>query len=182
MTEVGGTTITVVEGDLTVQQVDAVVNAANIHLQHGGGVAAAIVRAGGTTIQRESDAWIDEHGPIGDGRVAITTGGDLPAAHVIHTAGPVYEPRSDDNERQLRAAVRGALAAADELGATSLAFPAISAGIYGYPPDEATAVLADEVVTYLRDHGSALTEIRLVAIDTATAEQFRAGLAAATRG
>ena len=178
-TQVGDVTVEVVVGDLTTMDVDVIVNAANKELQHGGGVAGAIARAGGPAIQSESDAWIDEHGPLDEGEAATTTAGDLPAGYVVHTAGPVYEDGSERNEPRLRAAVRAALDAADELGAGSIALPAISAGIYGYPPADATAVIADEVVSWSRNHeGEAV--IKLVAIDDETAELFASGLDAAT--
>lgn len=177
---VDGTRLVALQGDLTAQDVGAVVNAANRELQHGGGVAAAIARAGGPVIQEESDLWIRQHGPLGDGVAAITSGGDLPASHVIHTAGPVYDAGSQRNEPRLRAAVRGALELALENDVRSLAFPAISAGIYGYPPDEATAVLADEVVAYVREHPSELDEVRLVGLDEAMTERFVRALRDAT--
>lgn len=176
--EVAAATVTVVEGDLTKQEVDAIVNAANVHLQHGGGVAGAIARAGGPVIQRESDAWVDQHGPLGEGQAAVTDAGELPARHVIHAAGPVFEAGSEHNEPRLRAAVRAALDAAVDVGAGSVAFPAVSAGIYGYPPEQATAILADEVVAFLREHEGedAPTEVRLVGFDGTIAGLFLDGV------
>ena len=179
-TTVDGTRVVALKGDLTAQDVDAVVNAANRELQHGGGVAAAIARAGGPVVQEESDLWVREHGPLDDGVAAITSGGEMPARHVIHTAGPVYDAGSQRNEPRLRAAVRGALDLAVEHGLRSVAFPAISAGIYGYPPDEATAILADEVAAFAREHPSILAEVRLVGYDTAMAGRFADGLRDAT--
>ena len=166
----------VVAGDLTTQAVDVVVNAANVHLQHGGGVAAALADAGGHAIQAESDTWIARHGPLQPGVAAVTTAGEMPSRHVIHVAGPVYRS-GQDNERLLRLAVTGALGAAAKLGVRSIAFPAISAGVYGYPVDEATAVLVDAVVGWDRLHPEALDEVRFVAFDSATAESFARGLA-----
>lgn len=170
-----GTQVTVVEADLTEQQVDVIVNAANEHLRHGGGVAAAIARAGGPVIQQASDEWVAQHGPLADGQAATTTAGDLPAEHVVHVAGPVFDPDADTNEPRLRAAVRAALDAAAELGARSIAFPAISAGIYGYPPEEATRILADEVVAWVREGGE-VDEARLVGYDSSMADLFVAAL------
>lgn len=178
--QVAGATVRVVEGDLTAQEVDAIVNAANVHLRHGGGVAGAIVRAGGPVIQVESDAWVDRHGSLDEGQAAVTSAGSLPSRWVIHTAGPVFDPSSAANEPRLRSAVRAALAAAVEHEATSVAMPAISAGIYGYPPDEATAILADEAVAFAREHD--LEEIRLVALDHEMAERFTSGLRGAVGG
>jgi glutamate racemase len=173
-----GVRIEIVVGDLTRQEVGAVVNAANIHLQHGGGVAAALVRAGGAIVQSESDDWVRRHGPLSVGRAGVTSAGAMPAEYVVHVAGPVYR-EGQDNEGLLRAAVAGALEAARRLGVGSIAFPAISAGIYGYPVAEATAVLADEVVTWTTGHPGAIEEVRLVALDESTAAHFASGLAAA---
>ncbi len=170
--------VDVVVGDLTKQDVDAIVNAANVGLQHGGGVAAAIVRAGGAVIQTESDAWVAQHGPLQVGGAAVTTAGSMPSRHVIHVAGPIYST-GQDNAGMLRAAVAGALGAAGEIGARSVALPAISAGIYGYPVAEATAVIADEVVTWTADHPGVVDEVRLLALDGEVAGHFARGLAAA---
>lgn len=179
-TSIEGTRVVAVVGDLTAADVDAIVNAANVHLEHGGGVAGAIARAGGPEIQAESHAWVDEHGPLQEGQAAVTTAGRLPARRVVHVAGPVYDAGSDRNEPHLRAAVRGALDAAADEGLGSLAFPAISAGIYGYPPDDATRILADEVVRYCREHPGTFTEIRLVGFDDTAAGRFARGLRDAT--
>jgi len=93
---IGNTTLELVEGDLTEMDTEAIVNAANEHLAHGGGVAGLIARKGGPTIQRESTAWVRQHGPAPTGSAAITSGGNLKARTVIHTVGPVYDgtPRS----------------------------------------------------------------------------------------
>lgn len=178
--EVAGARITARQGDLTRQDVDAIVNAANKRLRHGGGVAAAIARAGGPAIQRESDAWVDEHGPLADGQAAVTTAGELACRRVIHVAGPVHEADRDDNEQRLRAAVRAGLEAADEQGCRSIALPAISAGVYGYPPAEATAVIASEVAEVVRGRNGSFDEIRLIGLDEQTTELFADGVRSAT--
>ncbi|MFZ0493006.1 MAG: macro domain-containing protein [Acidimicrobiia bacterium] len=178
MVRVGTTTITVVTGDLTRQNVDAIVNAANEYLAHGGGVAAAIVRAGGQVIQKESDAWIKANGPVASGHAAVTNAGAMPATSVVHVVGPRYRS-GQDNEALLRTAVRAALDAAVDTGARSIALPAISSGIFGYPRADATAVIASQVVDWAREHESALEEIRLVGYDQATASEFEKGLAPA---
>jgi O-acetyl-ADP-ribose deacetylase len=175
-TTVGGTRIVALTGDLTRQQVDAIVNAANTHLQHGGGVAAAIARAAGPTLQRESDAWVAEHGPLRDGVAAVTSAGRLPCRFVVHVAGPVHDPGREDNADRLRAAVVAALDAGTEQGARSLAFPAISAGIYGYPLAEATAVLADAVAIWTQRHPGRLDEVRLVGFEDRVTDAFAAAL------
>lgn len=179
--QIDGASVTVVQGDITTQDVDAVVNAANTRLQHGGGVAAAIARAGGPTVQRESDTWVEEHGELEPGLAAVTSGGEMPARWVIHVAGPVHEEGSDENEPLLRTAVRAALDAAEDVGASSMAFPAISAGVYGYPRDEATAIIADACVRWLADRGG-IDEVRLVGFDQPTADDFAAGLRRAGPG
>ncbi|NIA25478.1 MAG: macro domain-containing protein [Gammaproteobacteria bacterium] len=175
MRRIGATLVHVITGDLTRQDVDAIVNAANEHLAHGGGVAAAIVRAGGSPVQRESTAWVREHGPVAPGHATVTTAGAMPARHVIHVVGPRYRT-GQDNEGMLRTAVEAALDAALEHGDRSIAFPAISAGIFGYPRAEATRVLADAVLTWVSAHPGALDKVCLVGYDDATAADFATGL------
>jgi len=118
------------QGDITEVSVDAIVNAANPYLIHGEGVAYAIVKKGGYEIQEESNRYVKEHGPLKVGDVAVTGAGNLKARYVIHTVGPRYGIE-DDNK--LESAVRKSLEKADDLKLTSIALPAISTGIYGYP-------------------------------------------------
>jgi putative ATPase len=174
---VGATDVRVVVGDLTAQVVDAIVNAANEYLKHGGGVAAAIVRAGGHSIQDESDRWVADNGPLGAGSAAVTSAGKLAARRVIHTVGPRYA-QGQDNEALLGQAVVAALDAAVDAGVRTVAIPAISAGIFGYPPDEATAVIAAATVNWLQRRPADLAEVLLVGYDDATGTAFAAGLAA----
>ncbi len=126
----------------------AIVNAANEHLAHGG-VAGVISRKGGPTIQRESNAWVRQHGRVATGSAAITSGGNLRACHVIHAVGPVYDhtPRSAE---LLASAVRSSLRLADDHGLKSIALPAISTGIFGYPLEEAAQVMLAAAIAYLR--------------------------------
>lgn len=174
----GSGRIFVVQGDLTRQRVDAIVNAANEHLAHGGGVAIAIVRTGGRVIQEESDQWVRDHGPLGPGEAAVTTGGALQASHVIHVVGPRFSD-DQDNEVLLWEAVRAALDAAEAHEFQSIAMPAISAGIFGYPRREATAVIAGAVAGWLEDHPDGqVKEVRLVGFDRAGAEDFAAAVEA----
>ncbi len=142
------TALELIEGDITTLDTDAIVNAANEHLAHGGGVAGTISRRGGPAIQRESDEWVRRHGPVPTGSAAITSGGALPARYVIHTVGPVYDgsPRCAE---QLASAVRAALHLADEHGLRSVALPAISTGIFGYPLREAAGVMVRAAIAYL---------------------------------
>jgi putative ATPase len=174
---VGRTTIRAAQGDLTALDVDAVVNAANERLAHGGGLAAALVRAGGRVIQDESDAWVLERGPLTPGTAAVTGAGDLPATSVVHVAGPVYR-QDRDNEELLRKAVDAALAAAAGAGHRSVAMPALSAGIFGYPVEEATGVISSQAARWAEEHPNALHLVLLVGYDEATAAGFAAGLRA----
>jgi O-acetyl-ADP-ribose deacetylase len=172
--EVDGAVLVALVGDLTAQDVDVVVNAANERLQHGGGVARALAVAGGPEVQRESDAWVAEHGPVEPGHAAVTTAGAMPARWVAHVVGPRHR-RRQDNEGLLRQAVDAALGAAAQHG-RSVALPAISAGIFGYPPAEAGRVITDAAQRWLHAHPGALAEVRLVGFDETAAGHFAAGL------
>lgn len=142
------TTLQLLQGDITALETDAIVNAANERLAHGGGVAGAISRAGGPEIQRQSDVWVREHGRVPTGSAAITGGGRLPARYVIHAVGPVYDGTSRSADL-LASAVRSSLALADEKTLNSVALPAISTGIFGYPLEEAARVMLSATVEYL---------------------------------
>jgi putative ATPase len=169
------TRIEAVRADITTLEVDAVVNAANEELQHGGGVAAAIARAGGPAVQDESDEWVRRNGPLEPGVAAVTTAGDLPSRMVIHVAGPRFR-NGQDNEGLLRTAVDAALEAAAGGGATTVAMPAISAGVFGYPLEEATRVIADTVRRWTEANPGALDRVFLVGFDEVGAAAFRSGL------
>ena len=147
--EIDGATISLIQGDITQQDTDAIVNAANERLLHGGGVAGAISRKGGPIIQRESHEWIARHGPVKTGSAAITGAGDLRARYVIHAVGPVMG--SGDEERKLQQATRSALFLAVQHGLRSITFPAISTGIFGFPVDRCADVMLSEVFTFLSD-------------------------------
>jgi O-acetyl-ADP-ribose deacetylase len=134
--------IQLVTGDITAQEVDAIVNAANSSLLGGGGVDGAIHRAGGPAILHECRLL----GGCETGDAKATTAGNLPARWVIHTVGPVYAKR-EDRSATLRSCYRESLRVADELGARSIAFPLISSGIYGWPVDDALR----QALTVLRE-------------------------------
>jgi O-acetyl-ADP-ribose deacetylase (regulator of RNase III) len=167
--------VTAVTDDLTTMDVDVVVNAANEQLQHGGGVAAALSRGGGPTVQQESDAWVAEHGPVGVGQAATTTAGRLPASHIVHVVGPRFHDRPEDPDH-LAAAVIAALDAALAVDAHSVALPAISAGIFGYPLEDATSVIAVTASTWARTRPDEDLVIRLVGLGDEVTAAFRAGL------
>lgn len=145
----GGTTVEVVRGDITELEADVIVNAANSWLKHGGGVALAIVRRGGQVIQRESDEYVARHGPVPVGGVAVTGAGALKAKHVVHAVGPVYGEES--HREKLASAFRNSLLKAEELGAKTIALPAISTGVYGYPLRECAEVLAQVLSEFTRE-------------------------------
>jgi len=156
----------VIRGDITTLEVDAVVNAANSALAPGGGVCGAIHDAAGPGLAAECAAL--GHCPTGDARA--TGGHDLPARWVIHAVGPVWHGGGHGEADRLASAYRRSLEVADEVGARSVAFPAISTGIYGYPADEA----AEIAVRTVRDSDAAVDEVVLVAFDDATAARYEA--------
>ena len=151
--QINDASLELVKGDITEMDVDAIVNAANERLVHGGGVAGVISRKGGPAIQSESDAWVHQHGRVRTGSATITSGGRLEAGgnrrFIIHAVGPIYDgtPRSAD---LLASAVRAALQMADDRGLKSIALPAISTGIFGYPMGEAARVMLQAAIAYLR--------------------------------
>ena len=166
-----GQTVQIVQGDLTIEEVDAIVNAANEHLQHGGGVAWAISKKGGPTIQKESEAWIRHHGPVPHAHPAWTSGGRLPAKFVIHAVGPVWGDGDEDNK--LESVITGSLRLAEELKCSSIALPAISTGIFGFPKDRAAGILFSAIEKYFVDNpSSGLRQVRLVLFDQPTIEVF----------
>ena len=153
-------------GDLTRENVDAIVNAANSSLMGGGGVDGAIHRAGGPAILAECRRIRETryHGGLPTGEAVITTGGNLPARHVIHTVGPIYGRHHGDEPRLLAACYENSIALAARHGLSTLAFPAISTGVYGYPKDEAARIARDAVQRALANHPS-IKEVRLVFFD-----------------
>jgi len=168
-----GCLLELVQGDITTQQVDAIVNAANARLMHGGGVAAAIARKAGRALRRESRAWVRQHGLVSAENPAYTTGGNLPCRYVIHAVGPVWRGGARGEEETLRAAVLGALRRADALGLTSLAFPAISTGIFGFPAGRAAAVMFSAIQSrFAAPPPASLRLVRIVLYDHSTLDAF----------
>lgn len=165
-----GQRVQIARGDITLEEVDAIVNAANAYLQHGGGVAGAIVRRGGDVIQRESDAWIRKHGLVSPSRPAWTSGGRLPARYVIHAVGPVWG--DGDEDKKLSDAVSGALRVADELKCASLALPAVSTGIFGFPKERAAKVIFKAIEDYFAQNASGLQLVKMVLWDEETVKAF----------
>jgi O-acetyl-ADP-ribose deacetylase (regulator of RNase III) len=161
----------IIQGDLTQQDVDAIVNAANAQLRHGGGVAGIILRRGGQEIQIESNQWVREHGPVSHAAPAYTSGGKLPCRYVIHAVGPVWG--EGDEESKLAAAVHGSLQRAEELQLKSIALPAISTGIFGFPKQPAAKITYSTIQQYFHQNSdSVLGLVILVLYDQPTLEAF----------
>ena len=166
--QINSKTLRLVQGDITERKVDAIVNAANSHLQHGGGVAGAIVRKGGQIIQEESD----KIGFVPVGNAVITIAGKLPAKFIIHAVGPRMGEGDEDNK--LRSAVLNSLQLASDKGLKSISLPAISSGIFGFPKDGCAKILVREAVSYLKANpDSSLALIEFCVFDEQTAEYFK---------
>ena len=171
----GGQRLALFHGDLTEEAVDAVVNAANEHLAHGGGLAGALARRGGPAIQQESHAWVRQHGPAGHARPALTGAGRLPCRALIHAVGPVWG--SGDEDHKLRTAYTAALELAEAQPFRTLAFPSISTGIFGFPVARGAQIAVRAVMDFCQAHpASQVREIRFVLIDLPTVEAFRRAL------
>lgn len=154
------------QGDITKMSVGAIVNAANSRLAGGGGVDGAIHRAGGPAIMEECDAIRARKGGCPTGEAVITTAGKLPAKKVIHTVGPVWKGGASDEEGLLRGCYLNSLRLAEEHELSSVAFPNISTGVYGYPKDKAAAVAISTVQHYRDDHPeTSIQEVYFVCFD-----------------
>ncbi len=162
--------IQIVQGDITTEKVDAIVNAANERLQHGGGVAWAISKKGGPVIQQESDQWVREHGTVTHSHPAWTSGGQLPAKYVIHAVGPVWG--DGDEDQKLSDVLTGCLRVAEDLHCTSIALPAISTGIFGFPRERAAGIIFSAIEKYFNNNQSSITLIKLVLFDQPTVDVF----------
>lgn len=163
-----GRLLRLVQGDITERPVDAIVNAANSHLQHGGGVAGAIVRKGGSIIQVESDRI----GFVPVGNAAVTGAGRLPCRYVIHTVGPQMGEGAED--QKLKKAVHSSLSLASGKNLKSIALPAISSGIFGFPKDRCAEILVREAVIYLKETpATSLELIEFCILDDLTMGYFK---------
>ena len=151
---------------------EAIVNAANERLAHGGGLAGAIVRRGGHEIQGQSSLWVREHGPVPTGSAALTGAGKLPARHVIHAVGPVWG--SGDEESKLASAVHTALDLAVQHHVRSISLPAISSGIFGFPKSLCAQVILTAVQRFVAERPDAsVGEINIVLLDRDMARLFQ---------
>ncbi len=165
--KIANKTLRLAQGDITERDVDAIVNAANSHLRHGGGVAGAIVRKGVQIIQDESDAI----GFTPVGTEVIIRAGKLPARFVIHTVGPRMGEGDEDNK--LKNAVLSTLRLASEKGLKSVSMPSISSGIFGFPKDRCAKILVNESANFLKTQKSSLEVVEFCVYDDNTMEYFK---------
>ncbi|XP_013419979.1 uncharacterized protein LOC106180517 [Lingula anatina] len=165
-----GTKLTIKVADITIENTDAIVNAANEHLRHGGGVAAAISRAAGRSFQKDSEDAIRQHGPIPLGGVVTTRAGDLPCSYVIHVVGPTV--KTPNYQLELQSAVGNVLDECRRLKVSTVAMPAISTGIFGVPKHEGALSMVRAIQDKLRKKSLTLREIRVVDKDYRTIDTF----------
>jgi len=166
-----GKALELVQGDITRETTDAIVNAANSQLEPGGGVCGAIHRAGGPAIAEECRKIRAERGRLATGHAVATTGGQLPAKYVIHAVGPVWQGGASGEPEALASAYRESIRVADELALKSMAFPAISTGIFGYPLADATQVAIQAVREALM-HSKTVNTVRFVVFDDTALQAY----------
>lgn len=172
-TQIDQSTLELVTGDITQQDTDAIVNAANSHLAGGGGVDGAIHRRGGPSIMAETRQQYPQGCPTGE--AVISGAGNLPARHVIHAVGPVWGGGQHGEEAKLASAYRRSLEVAVAHNCHSVAFPSLSTGAYGYPVDRAARTALRTVMDFLRQHGQP-TSVRFVLFDPGTHDAYTAAL------
>jgi putative ATPase len=153
--------VEIVKEDITKQAVDCIVNAANSSLQHGGGVALAISRNGGYKIQEESDEYIKKNGKVPTGEVAVTSAGNLKARYIIHAVGPIWHGGTSNEDTLLYNAVINSLKKAEELGCSSVAIPAISSGIYGFPIKRCAKIFNNALKDFLKNEPKNLKIVKI---------------------
>jgi len=173
---VKNTCISLVQGDITLESNDAIVNAVNTTLMGGGGVDGAIHRAGGKEILVECMKIIAKRGPLPPGQAVMTTGGKLKVKYVIHSVGPVWHDGMQKEAVTLASAYTESLKLADAKGLSSISFPSISTGAYGYPVEKAATVALGAVSRYLRDNETTLEEVRFVLFDRFTFNTYSKAL------
>ena len=178
--QIGNTILAAVLGNIVLEQTDAVVNAANTHLWHGGGVAGAIAKAGGQRLLEESRAYVAAYGPVSTGAVGVTGPGNLPTKHVIHAVGPIYR-RSPTEPDELFSAVLNSLQAAHNRSLSSIAIPAISSGIFGFPKEDCASLMVSAALMFI-ERCPTLQTIRFTNFDIATASIFEKTLERVQQG
>lgn len=175
--KIGTARLILEQGDITIENVDAIVNAADSSLMGGGGVDGAIHRAGGPRILRECMDIRQKTGGCPPGKAVITSGGNLKAGFVIHTVGPVWRGGGKGEEETLRSAYRNSLELASSKNIKSIAFPSISTGVYGYPVDKAAAAALEEVILFLRSRPEGPKLVKFILYDLATFSAYDNSLA-----
>lgn len=165
--QINNSAIHIIQGDITHQNTDAIVNAANSSLMGGGGVDGAIHRAGGPAILEECKEIVNKQGRLPTGEAVMTTAGNMPSKFVIHTAGPVYKDGKSNEPELLANAYRNSLALAADKKLETVSFPSISTGVYGYPVDDATEVALRTVIDFLKENTQILMA-RFVLFDDRT--------------
>ena len=168
--------ISIIQGDLTGQATDAIVNAANPGLMGGGGVDGAIHRGGGPAILEECKQTVSRQGRLPTGQAVITTGGNLRARYVIHTVGPVWHGGNSGEPELLSSAYGESLKVAADGKLSSVSFPSISTGAYGYPVAEAARVAINAVASFLREQVTSVKEVVFVLFDSGTFESYSSAL------
>ncbi len=166
----------IIQGDITKQATDAIVNAANPSLMGGGGVDGAIHRAGGPAILEECKQIVSKQGRLPTGKAVITTGGNLKAKYVIHTVGPVWHGGGRNEAELLASVYRECLKIANEHKLASISFPSVSTGAYGYPVSEAARIAIRAVALFLKEQATSLKEVVFVLFDSRTYETYRSAL------
>jgi O-acetyl-ADP-ribose deacetylase (regulator of RNase III) len=164
-------------GDITTQATDAIVNAANPELKGGGGVDGAIHAAGGPSILEECRKIVARQGNLPTGQAVITGGGNLKAGYVIHTVGPVWHGGNHGEAEMLASAYRESLKLAAGHNLSSISFPSISTGVYGYPLDKAASVAIGAVVDFLTDNATSVREVIFVLYSNRAYDSYVAALA-----
>jgi len=169
-----GISIQVRHGDMTTEEVDCIVNAANSSLDHASGLAGAIVKKGGDIVQTESDVYVAKNGRLEEGGVAVTSAGKLPCKNVLHAVGPTWHGGNEGEEIILGMTVRSCLDKANELKHTSISLPAISSGIFGFPKEKCAVVMFDMAFQFIQENSgkTSLKEIRFTNFDDKTVEIF----------
>ncbi len=168
--------LSVIQGDITMQSTDAIVNAANPGLMGGGGVDGAIHRAGGAAILEECQQIVSKQGHLPTGKAVITTGGKLKAKHVIHTVGPIWYGGGKNEVGSLTSAYQESLKLAAENSLVSISLPSISTGAYGYPVAKASRVAVKAVASFLRQQVTSIKEVVFVLFDSRTYEAYSSAL------
>ena len=168
--------LVIIQGDITKQDTDAIVNAANSSLMGGGGVDGAIHRAGGPVILEECKQIVARQGRLPTGKAVITTGGDLKARYVIHTVGPVWHGGNKGEHELLASAYGESLKLAGENHLYSISFPSISTGAYGYPVNKASRVAIGAVIDSLRESITSVREVVFVLFDSRTFRVYSSAL------